>query len=127
MTKKKEQPAPAVAAYARAGDVVDEIKDRLAPGQRAGLEIVFEAFDASSEEYELGTMLKVISVGLFVLGLDRAGSFCLSELTEALHGERADEVYNQIADAGNTANDARTDVEYDERRRIFAKAEEAGA
>lgn len=70
---------------------------------------------------------KVLSVGLFVLGLDRAGSFCLSELTDALHGERAGEVYNQIADAGLTATDARVDVEYDERRRMYGTAVEVNA
>jgi hypothetical protein len=72
---------------------------------------------------EFAAAAKVISVGLFALGLDTAGDYCLAELTDALHGERASEVFNGLSDAGGTASDARHDAEVKERQ--GAKAEEA--
>jgi hypothetical protein len=122
--KNTKTPTP---KFAQPDDIIDAIKDRIAPSQRGALETLFMGLHATGEEDELTAMPKALSTGLFVLGLDRAGSFCLTELTEVLHGERSGEVYSQIADAGNTATDARVDVEYDERRRIYGKAAEVNA
>lgn len=103
---------------APAGDVVAEISQRLTTSQTGALEAAISALDATSDEDEkLAVVLKVLSVGLFVLGLDRAGAFCVEEFTDALHDERSDEVFNSIVEAGDNASDSRTDVEYAERKR----------
>jgi hypothetical protein len=85
----------------------------------------FEQIMAATGGEEFAVAAKVISVGLFALGLDTAGDYCLAELTDALHGERSGEVFNGLSDAGGTAADARHDAEVKERQ--VAKAEAAGA
>ena len=85
----------------------------------------FEQIMTATGDEEFAVAAKVISVGLFALGLDTAGDYCLAELTDALHGERSGEVFNGLSDAGGTAADARHDAEVKERQ--VAKAEAAGA
>ena len=100
-----------------------------ASGSFAGIDMpfkqsaAFEQIMVATGGEEFAVAAKVISVGLFALGLDTAGDYCLAELTDALHGERASEVFNSLSDAGGTASDARHDAEVRERR--VAKAEEA--
>jgi hypothetical protein len=67
---------------------------------------------------------RVLSIGLFALGLDPTGDFCLAEMTEAMHGkdsENAAKVFNAIVSAGDAARDTIVNAERATRRRV-AKA-----
>jgi hypothetical protein len=72
----------------------------------------------------------VLSIGLFVLGLDRSGDYSLHEITDAIHGKGSDAavtLFNAIVDAGDGARDEIENEERARRKVVSAKVEEAGA
>lgn len=71
---------------------------------------------------------RVLSLGLYVLGLDRTGDAGLGQITDAMHGKGSDAaalLYNAIVDAGAGAQDEIENAERESRRQTFAKADEA--
>jgi hypothetical protein len=106
-----------------------------ASGSFAGIDMPFKqaaAFEqvmATTGNEEFAAAAKVISIGLFILGLDSAGDYCLAELTDALFGkgsEDAAETFNAIVSAGDTAGLALGNAQR-AARQAFANAEDAGA
>ena len=68
--------------------------------------------------------VKALLVGLFALGLDPAGDFCLAELTDAIYGKDSDDstaVYNQIAEAGADAWTRWNMVQRADLAKVYAK------
>jgi len=105
-----------------------------ASGSFAGIEMpfkqaaAFETIMAATGNDEFTAAAKVLSIGLFVLGLDTAGDYCLAEITDALFGkdsEDAASVFNAIADTGDTAGDALAKGQRAQRRTVALKGRAA--
>lgn len=111
MPKNRTKPSPATCRPIEAAGTFANLD--LPFKQAAALETIMTA----TGDNESTTAAKVISVGLFALGLDGAGDFCLDGLTRALHGAAAADVFNVIVDAGGVALDARRAAEVEARRR----------
>lgn len=87
----------------------EEIRHRMIPAQEGALNTLLAALKVRAHddvEGEITAMMKVLSLGFFVLGLDGAGDFCLDELTDALYGKgtkQSRDVWQGISDAGSEA------------------------
>jgi hypothetical protein len=86
----------------------------------------FETLMTATGYDEFTAAARVISIGLFTLGLDAAGDYCLKEMTDALLGKDSDDsvlVHNSIVDAGSNAHDARINAEREQRGSVTSSAE----
>ena len=71
---------------------------------------------------------RVLSLGLFVLGLDRTGDAGLGQITDAMHGKGSDAastLYNAITDAGSGAQDEIENAERERRSSTVTNTAEA--
>lgn len=94
----------------------------MPPEQVAALRVLTRA---TGDQNDGRVASKVLALGLFVLGVDQAGDFCLSELTDALYGKGTKEsagVSEMIEDAGSEAWCHYVGVQHDERARAVAEA-----
>ena|ERR1017187_8497656 len=102
-----------------------------AAGSFAGIDMpfrqtaAFETIMAATGSNEFDAAAKVISLGLFVLGLDPAGDYCLAEVTDALLGKDSEgsaTTFDAIVAAGDAAGDAVVNAQRERRRQAYTGA-----
>jgi hypothetical protein len=117
------------------GPLMEGVKARLTSGQAEALRALGRALGDKDEARVAGN---VLSVGLFVLGMDPAGDYRLDEITEALfagitcQGDQGEsdapsKIFNFIVDAAGEAETLYTARVRRERVLELEKAEEVGA
>jgi hypothetical protein len=93
--------------------------------QVAALRILTRALNDQDDGRVVG---RLMSIGLYVLGVDPAGDYCLDELTDALYGKGSKEsmkVSQDIADAAGETQIAWENVERNRRARELAEGRAA--
>ncbi len=96
--------------------------ERIPAAQMAALRVLTRATGDQNDER---LVLKVFSIGLYVLGLDPVGDFAVDEFLEALHGKDAPAVgavSRAIGDAGSEAWTSYINVQGNERERFYGMA-----
>jgi hypothetical protein len=108
--------------------VLTPLSIRLTRAQVGALQTLAEALDNPTEA---SVAERALSLGLFVLGLDRTtGDYGLHEITDALFGKDSEDaagVFNAIVGAGDEARDTMVNAARAGRESIVAKAAEVHA
>ncbi len=95
------------------------------PTQVAALRILTRALN---DQDDGRVVARLMSLGLYVLGIDPAGGYCLDELTDALFGKGSDDsetVYNAITEAAGEAQGEWAAAESRRRARVLAEGRAA--